>query len=198
MYIRLWVCVCVIVCAWITENEWGLESGVSTCDVGFWCFPNQRDGTRSDGDVMSSSGFSFSHKLRPHASRSSFITFFLSMFRVLVDLHRVCLCTISVSLCTCLSLSFRLYLLIPLSFHCRRVGVHCLFFYEWDVLFTLWQSYLCQRWWWTNTVWPHLLPPLLPFSLWLAKPLLSMAKAVRLWSIAVNVCVWFFACAHID
>ena len=65
----------------------------------------------------------------------------------------------SVCLSADLSVSFfpRLYLLPPLSFHCWGVGVHCLFFYEWDVLFTLWQSYLCQRWWWTHTVWPHFL-----------------------------------------
>lgn len=44
---------------WLTEKAWDLESSVSPRDVGFWCFPNQRSGTSSDEDVMSSSGFFF-------------------------------------------------------------------------------------------------------------------------------------------
>lgn len=66
----------------------------------------------------------------------------VSVFFLCLFLH-FCL---SVCASVCPHYSPCLYLLL---LHCR-VGV-CFFFYEWDVLFTLWQSYFCS-WWWTQSV----------------------------------------------
>ncbi len=148
---HVYVCACVCDFAYVsffclTYWETELESGVSPRDVGFWCFPDQRSGTSTDEDVMSSSAAPI--------SCYSFVALFLplSIFPSLLSLYSICLS------CICLSVSLPVFI-SPLS-HCRGVGVHWLlffflFFYEWDALFTLWQSYFCQRWWWTHTVWPH-------------------------------------------
>ena len=87
------VCECVSLSS-VTYWERQLESGVSLSDVGFWCFPNQRSGTSSDEDVMSSSGF-ISHSncgTAPHATLLSLSFCQCLYFRL------SCLRTVSVSL----------------------------------------------------------------------------------------------------
>lgn len=145
-HVCLCLCVWVWLCVWLSEKEWELESGASPRDVGFWCFPNQRSGTSSDEDVMSLVRLSFSLELRPHISRYSFVTFFLSVFPCLFVslLYQPIFAFVCLFLCLSLSLASRL---VTLQGSRRSLPV----FYEWDVLFTLW-IYFCQHWWWTHSV----------------------------------------------
>lgn len=122
------MCVCVCVSCW--GCEW--EGGVSLRDVSLWCFPNQWVGTIADEDVMPSSDF---------LSRCFIFA------RICINFHLVHSCPFSRRVC-----------FVFLYLFCR-VGAHGLFFlfffYEWDVLFTLWWSYFCLCWWCIRTVWPH-------------------------------------------
>lgn len=173
-------------CVRVTEKEWELERDASPRDVSLWCFPNQGSGTSSDEDVMSLSDF-----LSKSTSCFKMLLSFFYFTHFLFACFHVSIC---LSLCVfahVCSPAIALHLLLLFMLRCRRVGVCCsfFFFYEWAVLFTLWQSYFCQLWWWTHTVWPHQLPLRLLSGLWLAEPLLSMATVLRL-----RVCVFSCAC----
>lgn len=160
--------VCICACVTLQVKKWELESSVSPCDVGFWCFPNQGSGTSSDEDVMSQSGF------LSYSSRGLLFCHFLFVCAVYFHLFvSVSVLYLSLS-ATCLFLSLSLSLLSPLVAlqGSRRLPA---FFYEWDALFTLWELFLCR--WWTQTV--TTLPVLLPSFLWLAKVPLSMATDLR-------------------
>lgn len=100
------VCVRVSLCVRLIEKELELESGVSPRDVGFWCFPNQRSGTSSDEDVMSSSGF-LSHSNSGPTSHATLLSlsFCLRLYfrlSLCLSLYSICL---SVHLSVCFSLS---------------------------------------------------------------------------------------------
>lgn len=138
-------CVCVRV-LYFCVNYWGreLESVVSPRDVGFWCFPNQRSGTISDEDVMSSSGSLF------HANCGHMSCAMLLMLYSCLHFHLCFSVYLSVFFSLCLYLSF-----VMLK-GCRRLlAVFFFSFFMNGMCCLLWQSYFCLCWWWTHTVWPH-------------------------------------------
>lgn len=182
-------CMCVCVSMWtchyvcdLVRKEFGLESGVSPRDVGFWCFPNQRSGTSSDEDVMSSSGFLFHCNSGPtsHASLLS-LSFCLRLYfrlSLCLSLYSICL-SVYLSVCFCLSVFIS-------CFHSRCTGsrrslaVFFLFLWMGCVVYSLTELFLSAMMMNTYSV-TTLTSSSIAAFLWLAKALLSMAKAVRLW-----------------
>lgn len=159
----------------------------SPCDVSFWCFPNQRSGTISDEDVMSSSGSLF-HANCGHTSRAA-----LLMLYPCLHFHL----SWTVFFSEFVFFSLCLYLSFVILKGCRRLlAVFSLVFYEWDVLFTLTElflSVLMMNTYSVTTLTSSCIT-LLPCD-WL---MLSHWQRLRVCKVDVNVCVCvcIYACGQ--
>lgn len=138
----VYVCVCACVCGHVRVCT------IYVCvllrmRVGRWCLTTWRK------FVVFSKPVSWNHRAQRHDAilRLSFLLLHICSYLRKFPFHLVHSCPFS----------RRVRSFVFLYLFCR-VGAHglfFLFFYEWDVLFTLWWSYFCLCWWCIHTVWPH-------------------------------------------
>lgn len=136
----VYVCVCLCMYIYVQHVR------VCVCvllrmRVGRWCLTMWRK------FVVFSKPVSWNHRWR---RRDAILRLSFSLLHICPYLHKFPSCAFVPFLPTRL-FHFSLSLLSSR----RTRAIFSSFFYEWDVLFTLWWSYFCLCWWCIRTVWPH-------------------------------------------